>query len=261
MASAALGAGEGAQGGDGFGRLDGGELGHGSVHRGGVVGGAERQRDRTLGLDAFGVGEGDGREEEPGVTDRRDLVDRQLGREVLAVERLEVAALQADDHHRRKLVLLEFGHRRDLDVAGAHLVHEAGVDAAGEEDVGELVVADVELDRVEVAGVVDVAALRDREAALADDQLLVGAGDRRLVVDLENLRRLQVGGVLAVGLQDFSRELLGNRDRELRLRLCRGRDLERRLDCSEALARSAAGAEAAGLGRRWKAIVAEEPSI
>ena len=70
---------------------------------------------------------------------------------------------------------LELAHRGHFERASPHLVHEAGVDAAGEEDVGELVVADVELDRVEVAGVVDVAALRDGETALSDDQLLVSA--------------------------------------------------------------------------------------
>ncbi len=47
----------------------------------------------------------------------------------LLFERLEVAALQTDDHHRRQLVVLELRHRWNFDVAGAHLVHEAGVDA------------------------------------------------------------------------------------------------------------------------------------
>ena len=55
---------------------------------------------------------------------------------------------------------------------------------AGKEHVGELVVADIELDRVEVAGVVDVAALRDGEAALAGDELLVAVPGAIAVLSL-----------------------------------------------------------------------------
>ena len=121
---------------------------------------------------------------------------------------------------------------------------------AGKEHVGELVVADIELDRVEVPGVVDVAALRDGEATLADDQLLGRAGGGRLVVRLRDLHRLQVRGIFAVGLQNFRGELVGDGDRELWLRLDRSRlGLERRLDCREALARPAARGLAARLGR------------
>src|SRR6185503_1484259 len=98
---------------------------------------------------------------------------------------------ERDDHHRWKLVVLEFGHARDSGALdGTDLAHDARVYAASEEYVGELVVADVEFDRVEVAGRVDVAALRDREAALAHDELLVRAGNLGLVVDLRDLCRL-----------------------------------------------------------------------
>ena len=99
------------------------------------------------------------------------LVDGELAAEVVALHLLEEAhPFDAHDQHGRELVVLVLGKGGDVDVPAPERMHEAGLDALAEHHIGELVVADVELHRIEMAGVVDVAALRDREPARAGDE-------------------------------------------------------------------------------------------
>ena len=132
-------------------------------------------------------------------------------REGAAVELAVVAALDADDHHVGELVALELRERRHLHALAAQTPHQALGHALAEHDVGELVVADVELDGVEVAGVVDVAALLDRELALGGDE---PAGRGRalagLVAEMRDHGLFQVAAALAIRAQDLADE--GGRD-------------------------------------------------
>src|ERR1700730_7019866 len=180
----------------------------------------ESEENRALCLDAFGVGEGDRGEHEVGAGRGRDAVDRQLGGEVVALQHLVVPALDRDDQHVGELVALEVGEG-DAGALEPQVLQDVGLQALAEGDVGELVEADVELDCVEMAGVVDVAALGDREAALGADEagVLALGGGGALVLEVRQLGRLQVLGVLAVGLQDVVDELLGDVGRQDHLRL------------------------------------------
>jgi hypothetical protein len=88
--------------------------------------------------------------------------------------------------------------------------------ALAEHDVGELVEAEVELDGIEVAGVVDVAALLDRELALGGDESAGGGGALAgLVAEMRDHGFLEVAADRAIGTQDLTDEAGRDGDRHV----------------------------------------------
>ena len=152
---------------------------------------AVSQHDGALRLDTLAVGEGDRREEEPRRSDLRHLLELQLSGKVFALHLFQEAhSVYAHNQHAWELMLLVFIDR-DVCSLAPELMQQTSLEAFPKHHIGELVVADVELDRIEMAGVVDVAAFRDREPAgsLATTPGILARLQRSLVAELRDLGR------------------------------------------------------------------------